>query len=69
MKQSNEQYGVVQFLDKLPILKNLSSFERTRFAEALTTVSFSAGSAVINQGEKGDCCYIVKSGTLVCYKK
>jgi CRP-like cAMP-binding protein len=69
MKQSNEQYGVVQFLDKLPILKNLSSFERTRFAEALTTVNFSAGSAVINQGEKGDCCYIVRSGTLVCYKK
>jgi cAMP-dependent protein kinase regulator len=69
MKQNNEQYSVVKFLDKLPILKPLSSYERTRFAEALTEVSFSPGQAVIKQGEQGDCCYIVKSGTLVCYKK
>ena len=69
MKQNNEQYGVVKFLDKLPILKPLSSFERTRFAEALNEVNFSAGQIVIKQGEKGDCCYIVKSGTLTCYKK
>ena len=69
MKQNNEQYGVVKFLDKLPILKPLSTFERSRFAEALTEVNFSAGQTVIKQGDAGDCCYIVKSGNLVCYKK
>lgn len=69
MKQNNEQYGAVKFLDKLAILKPLSSFERTRFAEALTEVTFSAGQTVIKQGDSGECCYIVKSGTLVCYKK
>lgn len=69
MKQNNEQYGAVKFLDKLAILKPLSSFERTRFAEALTEVTFSAGQTVIKQGDAGECCYIVKSGTLVCYKK
>jgi len=69
MKQNNEQYGAVKFLDKVPIFKPLSSFEKTRFAEALSEVSFAAGTAVIKQGDKGDCCYIVKSGTLVCYKK
>jgi cAMP-dependent protein kinase regulator len=69
MKQNNEQYGVVKFLDKLPILKPLSSYERTRFAEALTEVHFSPGQIVIKQGDKGEACFIVKSGTLVCYKK
>jgi CRP-like cAMP-binding protein len=69
MKQNSEQYGAVKFLDKVPIFKPLSMFEKTRFAEALSEVSFPAGKVAIKQGDKGDCCYIVKSGTLVCYKK
>jgi CRP-like cAMP-binding protein len=57
------------FLNKVELLVPLTSFERTKIAEALDDVEVKAGAVIFTQGEVGDAMYIVKSGSVSCEKK
>jgi cAMP-dependent protein kinase regulator len=50
------------FLEELPLLTSLESYERHKIADALETVTFNEGDVVIKQGDAGDCFFIVESG-------
>ncbi len=54
------------FLKKVDLLAPLSSREREKVAEALEEVSFRKGEVIAKQGDKGDCMYILRRGTVVC---
>ena len=51
-----------QFLEEVPLLKSLESYERHKIADALESVTFESGHVVMRQGDMGDQFYIVESG-------
>mmetsp|Transcript_7880 Transcript_7880/g.13526 ORF Transcript_7880/g.13526 Transcript_7880/m.13526 type:complete len:245 (+) Transcript_7880:435-1169(+) len=54
------------FLEKVPILANLSKCERLTIADALRHVKFAGGVEIIREGEPGDTFYIIEEGEVVC---
>ncbi|KAI8097603.1 cAMP dependent protein kinase regulatory subunit [Halteromyces radiatus] len=56
------------FLEEVPLLKSLKSYERHKIADALESVYFEEGQTVIKQGDVGDQFYIIESGNAVFYK-
>mmetsp|Transcript_36740 Transcript_36740/g.59358 ORF Transcript_36740/g.59358 Transcript_36740/m.59358 type:complete len:402 (+) Transcript_36740:90-1295(+) len=54
------------FLEKIPLLANLSRYERLQVADALVHKSFKQNEAIIREGEPGDCFYIIEQGEVVC---
>jgi len=59
----------VQFLQKVPLLQPLASYERSKVAEALEEVSVPKGTVLFKQGDSGDCLYLVYSGNVGVYKQ
>jgi cAMP-dependent protein kinase regulator len=57
------------FLGEVPLLQTLLPYERSKIADALEDVTFSAGSTIINEGEPGEDFFILESGTAEVYKK
>lgn len=53
------------FLEKLPILANLSRQERAQVADGLGTQTYTDGEYIIQQGEAGDSFYLLESGEAV----
>jgi cAMP-dependent protein kinase regulator len=51
-----------QFLEEVPLLASLESYERHKIADALESVTFKDGEVVIRQGDVGDNFYIIESG-------
>ncbi|MEW5303042.1 MAG: hypothetical protein WDW36_005773 [Sanguina aurantia] len=58
----------LEVLKKVPLLASLNALQRTALANALVSVNFAAGAAVITQGEAGDRFYIVEHGELTAFK-
>jgi cAMP-dependent protein kinase regulator len=57
-----------QFLSEVPILSTLSSYERSKIADALETQKFPAGSTIIQEGDKGEAFYLLESGDAEAFK-
>ncbi|KAI7899092.1 cyclic nucleotide-binding-like protein [Cokeromyces recurvatus] len=56
------------FLEEVPLLKSLVSYERHKIADALESVYFNDGENVILEGNSGDQFYIIESGIAIVYK-
>eukprot|EP00406_Dinophysis_acuminata_P064671 CAMPEP_0179267240 /NCGR_PEP_ID=MMETSP0797-20121207/29824_1 /TAXON_ID=47934 /ORGANISM="Dinophysis acuminata, Strain DAEP01" /LENGTH=411 /DNA_ID=CAMNT_0020975487 /DNA_START=3 /DNA_END=1234 /DNA_ORIENTATION=- len=56
------------FLARVPVLLNLSPFERSQLADVLRVESFADGQTVVSQGETGHVFYIVEEGAAVATK-
>jgi CRP-like cAMP-binding protein len=55
---------VVQLLDGVEWLSSLSEDELGRLADAADAVEWEAGETVFEEGELGDCCYVVYRGAV-----
>ena len=60
--QKRDKYR--KFLSEVQILQTLSEYERLTLADALVEESFTPGTDIVTQGEKGDLFYIIKEGTV-----
>ncbi|KAI8332812.1 cyclic nucleotide-binding-like protein [Chlamydoabsidia padenii] len=69
MEHTNRKRRLYEsFLEEVPLLKSLKSYERHKIADALESVYFDDGDLVIKQGDVGDQFYIIESGNAVFYK-
>ena len=57
------------FLGEVKILETLTSYERSKIADALETQKYPSGSTIISEGEPGTNFYILESGEAEAYKK
>lgn len=53
------------FLNAIPMLGELESYERMNLADALVTTPYSAGDAIIKQGDEAEAFFIIEKGTCV----
>ncbi|CAM9389879.1 unnamed protein product [Ascophyllum nodosum] len=51
------------FLEKVPILEELTEYEKLTIADALNEESYQDGDVICTQGEVGDAFYIIKQGS------
>jgi cAMP-dependent protein kinase regulator len=56
------------FLEEVPLLSSLKTYERAKIADALESVKFSAGEKIITEGEPGDNFYLLESGEAQAFK-
>ncbi|KAI9752893.1 MAG: hypothetical protein M1815_000224 [Lichina confinis] len=56
------------FLEEVPLLASLTSYERFKIADALNSQKFPALSTIIRQGDPGEAFYILESGQAEAYK-
>ncbi len=56
------------FLEEVPLLATLTPYERSKIADALETLKFPAGHAIIKQGDIGKSFFILESGEADAYK-
>lgn len=56
------------FLEEVPLLSNLKTYERAKIADALESVKFSTGQHIITEGEPGDNFYLLESGEAQAFK-
>lgn len=57
------------FLNKVELLAPLTSFERSKVAEAIDEVAFKAGSVIFKEGDEGNAMYIVAAGKVKVTKQ
>jgi len=57
------------FLDSVPLLKSLTGDERSKVADALETIEFPPGSAIIRQGDIGDRFFLLEEGEAAVFKR
>ena len=57
------------FLEEVPLLSTLQSYERSKIADALETQKFSAGSTIIREGDPGEAFYLLEDGEAAVYKR
>ena len=51
------------------LFNSLESNDLKIVIDAMEEMKFSKGNVIINQGDQGDCLYIVEQGELECFKK
>lgn len=51
------------FLKEVPVLQSLSTYERSKLADALNTENFKTGENVVTEGEAGENFYFIEDGT------
>jgi cAMP-dependent protein kinase regulator len=69
MESTKAKRGLYEgFLAGVDLLHSLNAYERSTIADALSEVKFSAGETIITQGEPGNDFYIIKSGSVTCFK-
>lgn len=61
-KTSRKRQLYESFLKEVPVLSRLSSYERSKLADALETETYQPGNAVIKEGEVGENFYLIESG-------
>ena len=54
-----------KLIQKVPMLKELTIYERMTVADALISKNFKDGERIIYQGDSADCMYFVEDGTVV----
>lgn len=57
------------FLEEVPLLSSLTSYERSKIADALETKKYPAGTTIIEEGDVGESFYILESGDAQVYKR
>lgn len=57
------------FLKEVPVLQSLSSYERSKLADALNTQVFKSGENVVTEGEAGENFYFIEDGTAEVIKE
>ncbi|KAF2151483.1 camp-dependent protein kinase regulatory subunit [Myriangium duriaei CBS 260.36] len=57
------------FLDSVPLLSSLTSYERSKIADALETQKYPSNTHIIKEGDVGAHFYILESGTAAVYKR
>jgi cAMP-dependent protein kinase regulator len=50
------------FLEEVPLLSSLKSYERSKIADALDTIKYPSNSTIIHEGDPGDAFYLLESG-------
>ncbi len=58
-----------QFLAEVPLLESLTSYERSKIADALSTQKYPAGHTIIEEGDPGESFFILESGEAEVFKK
>ena len=56
------------FLEEVPLLSSLKTYERAKIADALESVKFTPGSTIIREGDRGDAFYLLESGEANAFK-
>ena len=56
------------FLEEVPLLSSLKPYERSKIADALDALKYSAGSSIINEGDPGTSFYLLESGEAEAFK-
>jgi cAMP-dependent protein kinase regulator len=56
------------FLDQVPLLQSLTSYERSKIADALETQKYPAGTTIIKEGDAGEAFYLLESGEAQAFK-
>lgn len=59
----------VQFLSRIELLSSLTTFERSKIAEAMEEVTFAKDHVIFKQGDHGEAMYIVVKGEVVISKR
>lgn len=57
-----------QFLASVPLLKSLGSTERSKISDALGSLTFEDGAAVVKQGDMGDSFFFIEEGEAIVTK-
>ena len=57
------------FLKEVPVLQSLSSYERSKLADALTTQTYNAGENIVTEGEPGENFYFIENGSAEVVKE
>jgi cAMP-dependent protein kinase regulator len=56
------------FLEEVPVLSSLKSYERSKIADALDTIKHPAGATIIDEGDPGDAFYLLEAGEAEAFK-
>ncbi|KAL4896890.1 camp-dependent protein kinase [Aspergillus ambiguus] len=56
------------FLEEVPLLSTLQPYERSKIADALEPIKYSAESTIISEGDPGDAFYLLESGEAEAFK-
>ncbi|XP_063620262.1 cGMP-dependent protein kinase 1-like [Cydia splendana] len=64
-----EQEYNMRFLASVPLLQGIHPIELAKISDFLKREFFSAGTAVVRQGERGDKFYIIRGGTVAVTKR
>ncbi|PNS19137.1 cAMP-dependent protein kinase regulatory subunit [Sphaceloma murrayae] len=57
------------FLDSVPLLSSLTSYERSKIADALETKKYPANTTIIKEGDVGAHFYILEAGSAAVFKR
>ena len=57
------------FLEEVPLLSSLKSYERSKIADALDTIKHPAGATIIAEGDPGESFYLLESGEAEAFKQ
>jgi cAMP-dependent protein kinase regulator len=57
-----------KFLGEVPILSTLSSYERSKIADALEAQKFPTGTIIIKEGDPGEAFYLLEDGEAEAFK-
>ena len=59
----------LNFVEKVPIFKELTLAQKEALVESLTMIYFKPGTYIIKEGDNGDLLYIIKEGNAICSKQ
>lgn len=65
-QKKRERY--VNFLEKVQLLNQLDSYERSQVADAFKSETYEDGQAIVRENEPGDRFYVIESGTCIAEK-
>ena len=57
-----------KFLEEVPLLSELTLYERSKIADALDTAKFAPGTTIIQEGEPGEAFFFLEQGEAEAYK-
>lgn len=57
------------FLEEVPLLSSLKTYERAKIADALESNKFPAGTQIIREGDPGDAFYLLEAGEAQAFKR
>lgn len=57
------------FIDSVPLLQILNPTQREALVASLSTLKFTPGEKIVNEGDPGDLFYIIKEGSVTCTKE